>query len=203
MDDRTEPCFTTRCLNIIAVRRKDFIVVVKSNDHRIAPEIWIYNLWTEQLKKCQPLKENGLPSKPNLVGVEIRSVIYIFNAYSFQHMWKLIPLRDDLFQESKISVFAATDKLPSPREDSCVWKYGDKIWIFGGFGRWYLGHNFIDTYGDFEMCASHGYNNQLFACSPFIDKWTNVECSGRCSLTSIKSFHSNYQRQSMVVWWRN
>ena len=28
------------------------------------------------------------------------------------------------------------------------------------------------------MRTSHAYNNQLFACSPFIDKWTNVECSG-------------------------
>ena len=162
----------------MAVRRKDCIVFVKSNYFKSTPEIWIYNLWTEQWKKCQPLKGNGLPSSNNLVCVEIRSVIYIFDSYSFQHMWKLIPLRDDVFQGSKISIGKNTDKVPSPRLHCNVWEYGDKMWIFGGYGRYFLGHNYVDDHGDFEVTDWNAFSNHLLSYSPFTDTWTNVECFG-------------------------
>ena len=183
MDDTAEPSFDYKHFyGHIAVRRKDYIVVVLSRKDCTLPEIWIYNLWTEQWKKCQLLNGNGIPVIDyQTFGVEIRSGIYIFDSYSFQHMWKLIPLKDDLFQLSKISVGNA-DKSLSPRLNFCVWTFGDKIWIFGGLGIWTGTDGYIDTYGDFDRHRTHymyAYNNQLFSCDLSIfETWTNVECLG-------------------------
>ena len=188
VDDTTQPSYFKFCLSPIAVRRKDCIVFLKSDGFDITPEIWIYNLWTEQWKTCQPLKGNGLPSRIDVVGVEIRSVIYLFDSYSFEHMWKLIPLRDNLFQGSKISIGKNAVKLPAPRQHCSVWTYEDKMWIFGGSGRYFGRHYFIDAYGYFEMYGSWASNNQLLSYCPFTDIWTNVECLGDVPSSRSRAF---------------
>ena len=63
--------------------------------------------------------------------------------------------------------------MPSPRRYHWGWKYGDKMWIFGGYGESPVGY--LNDHGNFNECGS---NNQLFSYDPSKQIWKNVECFG-------------------------
>ena len=171
----------------VAVRMKDCIVVVSRNDEDKKQQIWTYNLWTEQWKQCLirvnrrefRKTEDMYYSTECMLGVEIRSIIYMFDELvDFKRLWKLIPLRDGAFLQ-RINYNDNPFKLPSQRVCPCVWKYGDKMWMFGGYGESPL--SFMNDHGDFERARMHpncGWNNQLFCYDPSVDTWENMACHG-------------------------
>ena len=175
----------------VAVRIKDCIVVVSRNDEDKKQQIWTYNLWTDQWKQCLirvkrrefRKREDMFYSTEHMFGVEIRSIIYMFDELvDFTQLWKLIPLRDGVFQQ-RINYHDNPLKRPSPRGDRpCVWKYGDKMWMFGGYGE--SPFSFMNDHGDFERSTKlpsnfvRGFNNQLFCYDPSVETWENIACRG-------------------------
>ena len=163
---------------LAAVRLKDCIVVVsihnEDNTQHISL-IWTYNLWTEKWNKCQILKGKALSKRSTLFGVEIKSVLYMYDGCT--NLWKLIPQTKGLFHKSVIHNDNQKE-IPSPRDGLSVWEYRDKMWIYGGFGESPVG--FFNDHGAFERryWQESGFNNQLFSFDPPTEKWKNVECFG-------------------------
>ena len=163
--------------NHIAVRWEDTIVVMNSNNRRT---IWIYNLWTEHWRGYR-LPRGFLPVESGQQGVHIGSNIYMFGGIH-ACMWKLEIGRNDSFVRDLILI----ENKPSARERHSVWKYDEKMWIFGGYGRpidfydIYNKKHELNKHGKFTggTIGSSGFNNQLLYFDPFSETWTNVACCG-------------------------
>ena len=179
MEYITEPALQCDyCLQFHAtVRMKNSIVVVSTCDKDITPHIWTYNLWTEQWRKCHIFEGKELPATGAMFGLKIKSAMYVLSD-GCNNLWKFMLLTEGVFQQSIVHNGNPT-KLPSPRRGPCIWEYGDKIWIYGGFGKSPVG--FINDHGAFEMSRrsqERGFNNQLFSFDPSTEIWRNIECFG-------------------------
>ena len=161
-----------------AVRMEDCIAVFMS--HEYAHEFWKYNLWTEQWRKCPIKRHLQFPRTEYLRGAAIRSVVYMFGGgpTPSNTLWKLIQNSDGSFGWK--TILMENKKMPSPRIDHCGWENGDKLWIFGGYGKSPVGY--MNDHGDFAgnlprwdgMCG----NNQLFSYDPLMQSWKNMACYG-------------------------
>ena len=165
----------------VAIRMRDCIVffATKQDDFSVH-ENWIYNLWTEQWKKCPT---NVLTRGPEFMCiVPIGAVMYSYGGGStFSDVYKVTQDMDGAFDWTMI--YMKKKQKPSPRFGHCGWEYGDKMWIFGGWGLSPVGY--LNDYGDFhgEFAASgsfgrFGVNNQLLSYDPSKRSWMNMECSG-------------------------
>ena len=68
-------------------------------------------------------------------------------------------------------------EMPSPRESHCCWDYGDKMWIFGGYGESPAGY--LNDYGDHEEKEDDCWrNNQLLSFDPSVRTWKSMKCFG-------------------------
>ena len=135
-------------------------------------EIWTYNLWTERWR--ENIIPEDLPSTAGCCGVAIKSDIYMFGGHGLSCMfWKLISV-EGVFQWNNISMKSA--KIPSPRSNPCGWEYGEKVWIFGGFGE--LPSGYLNDHGCFAGGMWPKQNNQLFYYDPSISVWNNVQNTG-------------------------
>ena len=76
------------------------------------------------------------------------------------------------FLWSQIGRCESKQKCPSPRMFHSGWEYAEKLWIFGGEGRYHDG--FLNVHGDF----TNGVTNQLLYFDPSSEEWQNPECFG-------------------------
>ena len=170
--------YTPSLQNHVAVRMDCRIVVFSSGTRgfRCVIENWTYNMWTEQWREFPETQGGQLGSAQDLRGVAIRSIIYMFGGdYSSCKLWKLTQSTNGSYDWINISV--ENSKMPSPRCDHCGWEYGDKLWIFGGYGKSPVG--FLNDHGDFFwQTGNFGLNNQLFVYAPSMQCWKNMECDG-------------------------
>ena len=166
---------STQCLQKhIAVRMKDCIVVNSCTKYS-TQEIWVYNLWTEQWRKCSIVKGMKLPLiHSDQCSVAMGSVIYLFGGLNFS---KLMATEDGSFAGHTI-IMGDRTKMPSPRVGHCGWEYEDAMWIFGGEGTSPVGY--LNDHGDFVlrwMLPPSGHNNQLLCFDPSSQTWANVACA--------------------------
>ena len=195
MADTTAPsgeCFK----NHVAVRWQDCIVVLcwDSEPGWRENEVWTYNLWTEQwtnqtnyfvYTNHEPEYSFEIfPSRGHCC-VAIGSDIYMYGSDNFQIMdapltaplWKLTRINGS-FEWDTININNSSN-VPSPRRNHCAWEYGDKVWIFAGFGA-SPALGFLNDQGDFapSWMTEWGWNNQVLYYDPSNNTWTNAACSG-------------------------
>ena len=159
----------------VAIRWKDCIVVLSEANKRA---IRLYNLWTQQWRKYDLPHGQRLPVCDNQRGVEIGSDIYIFDGYDVTNrLWKLTRSTKGSFSWNTVQIEDHT-KTPSKRAWYSMWKYDEKMWIFGGYGAPI--DRYLSDHGDFTTSGFrlNGYNNQLLSYDPFCQMWINVACSG-------------------------
>ena len=79
---------------------------------------------------------------------------------------------------------------PSPRQYHCAWEYGEKMWVFGGYGLPPTGY--LNDHGNFvpylQPSGLPGVNNQLLWYDPSTGTWTNVKYSGEVPSPRCKAF---------------
>ena len=181
----------------VAVRLKDCIVLVSSSGGDDEQEIWTYNLWTSQWRERAILGGKQLPFTKNVRGVAIGTIIYMFGADN-ERAGTVLKLTNanGSFKLNRHHT-KKRSKCPSPRHDHCSWEYGDKMWIFGGYGE--SPECYLNDHGDFvedsAVSTSLGWNNQLLHFDPAIQAWENVACFGHVpppqSLTSAAVIRDN------------
>ena len=142
------------------------------------PEVWTYNLWTEQWRKHRVRKVEEIPNK-FLVGVAIGSDMYMYEALLGTVVWKVTRSTGGSFEWSTINF--EKSKMPSPRAATCVWEYEEKLWIFGGVG--WSPSGYLNNHGDFAQSTEilggpFGHNNQLLSFDPAVQSWENVKYYG-------------------------
>ena len=141
--------------------------------------LWIYNLWTEQWSKHAIAEPKELPDLNGQTGVVIGTDVYVLGGYN-DVLWKLIRNANGSYVWSVIRTDNQTNA-PSPRYCHCAWAYGEKMWVFGGYGPSPVGY--LNDHGDFDLWNTFnaygpGANNQLLSFDPSTKTWTNVECFG-------------------------
>ena len=222
MEDTAAP--SEECLkDHVAVRWQDCIVVLCWDSDTIwrEHEVWTYNLWTEQWKSQRNYvvcTNHGpeysfeiFPSRGHCC-VAIGSDIYMYGLNNFHirgasftaPLWKLTKI-NGFFEWDTINTNNSSN-VPSLRKNHCAWEYGDKVWIFGGFGvSPALGY--LNDQGDFAPGTRElGWNNQVLYYDPSNYTWTNALCSGNvpsprqcASAAVIKNrvwLHGGIQRKS-------
>ena len=158
----------------VTVRMRDLIVVfcpdmrdVKSEfiAHGVIkfkiPEVWTYNLWTEQWRKetnwTIQQSRQSLPVIADKCGIAIGSVIYMFGGGNIpsNDLWEVTQNTEGSFYWNNVCM--TKKEMPSPRRGQSCWEYEGKMWIFGGYGESPV--NYLNDHGDFV--GKHGRNNQL------------------------------------------
>ena len=157
----------------MSIRWKNCIMVLSKFNTQV---VWLFNLWTEQWRKYDLPHKKCLPVRGTQQGVEIGSDIYIFDGHATNEVWKLTRSTKALYSWNTLQTTDRT-KTPSERIWYSMWKYDEKMWIFGGYGPPLDGY--LNDYGDFTTTPHiRGYNNQLLSYDPFCQMWINVACSG-------------------------
>ena len=142
-------------------------------------DIWMYNIYTEKwMKHVIPPTEMAPSQRYGACAVLIKSEVYMFGGVrnAQEHpkcnvLWKLSRNQQASFIWNKI-VILDNMKSPSPRCHHTGWEYAEKLWIFGGRGRFQA--QFLNTHGDFL----HHFNNQVFYFNACTKEWENPRCSG-------------------------
>ena len=163
----------------VTVRMRDCIVILSSRRPTLIGsrlhQTWTYNLWTEQWRRHITEDDSQLPQVPPMCGVAIDSAIYMFGGgIVSSNLWKLTPNTDGSFDWNMVCM--ENHAMPSPRWGHSCWEYGNKMWIFGGYGQSPV--SYLNDHGDFAGPGDLGMNNQLFSYNPFMQTFTNMECSG-------------------------
>ena len=131
----------------------------------------------EKMPNPQCVRLPSWPLSDNLYGIVIGPVIYMFGGGDMLNsLWKITQNTDGAFYWNIINM--EDHKMPSPRRHYCGWEYGDKMWIFGGYGgKSPVGY--LNDHGYFARTGgTSGLNNQLFSYNPSVHTWKNIECSG-------------------------
>ena len=69
------------------------------------------------------------------------------------------------------------------------WEYGEKLWMFGGYGQNPTDVGYVNKYVDFKherwtrdwkdgRYIAYGFNNQLICFEPSLQEWTSLKCFG-------------------------
>ena len=168
----------------VIVRMRDCIVVFDSSTEVpnkipvcVQHETWTYNLWTEQWRKLIT-RNSQLPPIHCMCGVSIGSVIYMFGGGCSSlgcALWKATQSTNGSFEWDEVHV--EKKEMPSRRKGHSCWEYGEKMWIFGGYGK--SPAHYLNDHGDFaETIGNFGWNNQLLFYDPIKQMWKNVQCFG-------------------------
>ena len=149
--------------------------------------IFMYNLYTEQWRKHVIPQGQTVPEKTYYAcAAAIGADVYMFGGFMLKErrltnaVWKLVYDPQGSFAWSEI---VATNNMntPSPRNYHTGWEYEEKLWTFGGHGKW--PNRYLNEFGDFvNRC-----NNQLLCFNPSTEEWTNPQCYGM--IPEPRAFH--------------
>ena len=163
----------------MAVRLQDNIVVIRTTHPR---NIWVYNLYTEHWRKYRACTRKAPDWKTfiDVSGFAIGQGIYVVapQNHHMASLWKLTRSRGS-FSWSDIVI----NRAPSFRKNSACWEYGEKLWMFGGYGPNPAEVGYVNEYVDFKHThwvryITYGLNNQLICFDPSCQEWTSHKCSG-------------------------
>ena len=168
---------------------------------RCEQQIWMYNMYTEEWRKCCDISRSTIGScGDGACAVTMGpDAVYLFGGVDV-HLLPGKSCTNALWQLSKQShkhivwrkITSPKKKSPSPRTEHSGWAFDSKLWTFGGIGsspRGYL-HNVGNFVGFLK------WNNQLLCCDPTIPEWTNPTCNG--AVPSPRCGHSTAQTGEKV-----